>query len=301
MIKTKTHRGGCRYTTFKLLQYDKIPVVYREKLSASDSILLELEENLRRRKMRWQETTLGIYKAHQIKRKNPLESTPSGESARPEHFSESLTRPSETLFIVAEYLIKGDTEILKPLTFEKAQQVLLSPQRRRRDETPRFYLRPTDYRLHASSEQLSGPVTDEPTPPAPKSPVILGQESGPKIQLKENQILSVDLSEIIFHQDCHDWFCGAKRKNLLIISSPIFPTESIWITSEDLEGIEIIREAHDVEENIAQMERFLQGSFKVLREHAYCCFYYTPEYHNYLRGPCKEDRFRRSTLAKSLD
>jgi Predicted transcriptional regulators len=116
--------GGCRYTAFKLLQYDKIPVVYREKLTASDSILLELEENLRRRKMRWQETTLGIYKAHQIKKK---------ESSRI-HAKWGVRQTGALLgvshatvgdaLIIAEYLIKGDAEILEALTFEKAQQVL---------------------------------------------------------------------------------------------------------------------------------------------------------------------------------
>lgn len=282
--------GGCRYTAFKLLQYDKIPVVYREKLTASDSILLELEENLRRRKMRWQETTLGIYKAHQIKKK---------ESSRI-HAKWGVRQTGALLgvshatvgdaLIIAEYLIKGDAEILEALTFEKAQQVLLS---RKEDAAMKRLASISAQPIIVSSTSLrttSGPVTDEPTPPAPKPPVILGQESGPKIQLKENQILSVDLSDIIFHRDCHDWFAEQKEESVDHIFTDI-PYGIDMDNIEDLEGIEIIREAHDVEENIAQMERFLQGSFKVLREHAYCCFYYTPEYHNYLQDLAKKIGF----------
>jgi len=124
--KNRLIAGGCRYTAFKLLQFDKIPYVTRAKLSPSDAKLLELEENLRRKKMRWQEVTLGIYSAHQLKKKESSKVQAKwGVRQTGALLGVSHATVGDSL-IVAEYLIKGDKEVLEAQTFEKAQSILAS-------------------------------------------------------------------------------------------------------------------------------------------------------------------------------
>jgi len=281
--KNRLIAGGCRYTAFKLLQFDKIPYVTRAKLSPSDAKLLELEENLRRKKMRWQEVTLGIYSAHQLKKKESSKVQAKwGVRQTGALLGVSHATVGDSL-IVAEYLIKGDTEVLEAQTFEKAQSILAS---RKQDIAMKQLATLSASPIIISTafdiekRTTSGPIDDS-------SPAF-GQESGQKetkpvsSQVSEQQIAVVDLGKMVFHQDCHEWFAQRDAESVDHIFTDI-PYGIEMDNIEGLEGIESTKDEHDVEENVAQMEGFLTGAWKVLREHAYCCFYYAPQHHNYLQ------------------
>lgn len=60
--------GGRRYYACSLLNMQEVPVFYKETLSETHHRILELEENIRRKSMTWQETCLGIAEMHQIKK-----------------------------------------------------------------------------------------------------------------------------------------------------------------------------------------------------------------------------------------
>jgi len=65
--------GGRRLAAAQHLAWREIAVVYRETLTVDELHELELEENIRRKAMSWQETCLGIAKIHQIKRNRAAE------------------------------------------------------------------------------------------------------------------------------------------------------------------------------------------------------------------------------------
>lgn len=280
--KNRLIAGGCRYTAFKLLQYEKIPYVTRAKLSQSEAKLLELEENLRRKKMRWQEVTLGIYTAHQLKKKESSKMQAKwGVRQTGALLGVSHATVGDSL-IVAERLIAGDTEVLEAQTFEKAQSILLS---RKQDlamkQLASLSASPIIISTAAPLRKTSGPIDDS-------SPTF-GQESGqnetsetPSASAPQ-QIAVVDLSKMVFHQDCHEWFNNREPETVDHIFTDI-PYGIEMDNIEGLDGLESTKAEHDVEENIAQMEPFLQGAFKVLREHAYCCFYFAPQHQEYLQS-----------------
>lgn len=275
--KNRLIAGGCRYTAFKLLQYEKIPYVTRAKLSQSDAKLLELEENLRRKKMRWQEVTLGIYTAHQLKKKESSKIQAKwGVRQTGALLGVSHATVGDSL-IVAEAIIKGDKEVLEALTFEKAQTVLAS---RKQDEAMKKLATLSSSPIIISTanqptRKSSGPIDD--TAPS------FGQESGQKEKVEvSDQIHVVDLAKMVFHQDCHAWFAARAPETVDHIFTDI-PYGIEMDNIEGLDGIELTKDEHDVEENVAQMEGFLTGAWRVLREHAYCCFYYAPQHHNYLQ------------------
>ena len=59
--------GGRRLAAHIKLGRDTIPVVYRETLSTDELHELELEENIKRKEMTWQERCLNINKIHELK------------------------------------------------------------------------------------------------------------------------------------------------------------------------------------------------------------------------------------------
>lgn len=59
--------GGRRLAAAKLLRLPTVPIVYRETLSLDEAYEIELEENVRRKDMSWQERTLNIATIHAAK------------------------------------------------------------------------------------------------------------------------------------------------------------------------------------------------------------------------------------------
>lgn len=59
--------GGRRLAAVTKLGWKEVPVVYKEKLTPSELFVLELEENIRRKSMTWQEHCLTIAKIHRLK------------------------------------------------------------------------------------------------------------------------------------------------------------------------------------------------------------------------------------------
>lgn len=273
--------GGCRYTAFKLLQYEKIPYVTRSKLSPAEAILLELEENFRRLKMRWQEATLGIYKAHKLKKAEASKMQAKwGVRQTGALLGVSHATVGDAL-LVAEHLIKADKEILEALSFDKAQNILAS---RKQDAAMRELATRSASPIIIST--AAAPPRKSSGPVDPESPVF-GQNSGQNeidqiAQGEPRRTAVVDLQKMLYHQDCHEWFLQREAESVDHIFTDI-PYGIDMDNIESLDGLDMTRDEHDVEENIAQMEPFLQSAWKVLREHAYCCFYCAPEHVNYLR------------------
>jgi len=61
--------GGRRYAAHQRLGLESISVVYRETMSQDELHELELEENVRRKNMSWQEECLSIYEIYKLKRR----------------------------------------------------------------------------------------------------------------------------------------------------------------------------------------------------------------------------------------
>jgi len=60
--------GGRRLRAFKHLQRESIPFVYKDCLNDGDLKAMELEENIQRQQMTWQEECMGISKLHTLRK-----------------------------------------------------------------------------------------------------------------------------------------------------------------------------------------------------------------------------------------
>ena len=57
--------GECRLEAYKILKQIEVPVVRRVKIERAMELMIELDENMRRRRMCWQDIALGIAAVHE--------------------------------------------------------------------------------------------------------------------------------------------------------------------------------------------------------------------------------------------
>lgn len=281
-----THKliaGWTRMQAFLSLGCDYIPFNLRENLSAFEQAELELEENLRRRNMRWQDICVGIAKAHDLKsREAHIKGEKWGQRQTGALIGQSHGYVNEALR-VAQHIKKNDEEILNAPSFSVAKDILL---KRKEDQAT------------ARLAKLTGavPVTkaSNVVPMGPRqgiditafalsdsTPSTSGSPAGPLMQsIVEN--VNVKLSDMLFNMDNKEFFDQTADESFDFIYTDIpygIDMDNLDFGSDDLERV---REAHDVDENVDQMLPFLQNSFRVLKDGRYLAFWYDLAHHEKL-------------------
>lgn len=116
--------GGRRLAAVRLLGWEEVPVTLFRDLSEFQVKLLELEENIRRKDVTWQERVIGIATAHKLlERQKTLE----GERWLQEHTGELLGISQASVsyaLTVAKCLQDGDREIAEAESLSDALTVL---------------------------------------------------------------------------------------------------------------------------------------------------------------------------------
>lgn len=282
--------GGCRYSAYELLGELEVPVVRRDKISADDLRMLEVEANLRRKEMKWQEVAIGIYMVHKRKTEDTAKRNKANK-ARDQwgtRATGSLMRVSHAhvadCLIVAEYLYRGDKEILEASSMETAQKILLS-----RKENAAVAAKAA---LSASSFAVT------PAPRAPRASGIISLTLGPDTptaspsspaptQSAATTLTShhVDLSTSLFNVDCRDFMLNHMAPESIDLIVTDIPYGIDMALMEDLGGLsDDIKDAHEVEDNVDQMADFLRGAYRVLKPNTYLCFFYALQHHEKLRN-----------------
>lgn len=123
--------GGRRLAAHVHLNLKEIDVVYRETLTPDENKMLELEENVRRKEMSWQERVLAIDEIHNLKSRDAhLSSTSWGLRETGELLGVALCSVAYATQ-VASKLRANDEEVRKCGSVREALQLLMS---RKEDE-----------------------------------------------------------------------------------------------------------------------------------------------------------------------
>ncbi len=282
--------GWCRTQSFIALGHESIPYSTRANLPDHELAALELEENLRRKDMTWQEKVLGIYTTH--RKKSALakaEGQPWGMRQSGKLLNVSHGHIGD-MVKVAQELLRGNqavlsapklTDAIKLMYDQKedeAMRVLAersgavsietsveSPTKRKSDSS--VVVPPSAKGLDLATLQTSGPVNGQ------------VEQAGETSIVKD---LNVPLSDWLQHTDCLDFFDKAEPESVDMIFTDI-PYGIDMDNLETLENIDRVKDEHDVEQNVELMLPFLQGAYKVLKDKAYCCFYYDIAHEEKLR------------------
>lgn len=273
--------GWCRLQAFLLLKHTEIPFTLFNALSSSQRLEIELNENLRRRGMRWQEECVGIYNVHQAKSSEKTRDFKTwGQRETGVLFGVAASQVNTALRL-AQHILTEDKEIIAAPTPTAACQILLL---RKQDEATRLLAK------HSSQNLSPIPLSPKAKAPSTSGPLISDDLLFKPSVLKQNattalpqQNAEIETSKFILNVDCRDYAANHEGEHFDMIFTDI----PYGLNPEDLEHLKdfkVIEASHQQEENLTLMPQFLNLSFKLLRTNGWLVFYYDILHQEKLRG-----------------
>lgn len=265
--------GECRLEAYKLLGQTEVPILRRCKIERAMELMIELDENMRRRKMCWQDIALGITAVHEREskihkdRKEQWGLRATGQLVNASH---SYVKDCLTISLL---LKQKDKEIWEAKSFEAAKQIVL--------------LRLETSAMAAKAKISSGMLV---IPQPPKSTKPTGIIS---ISLGNNQPLSsvisaspeeiramktITLSDRLFNMDCVKLMKETLAPSSVDFIATDIPYGIDMDLLEDMHGVNQMKSTHDVDQNVEQMKPFLEGAFRVLKDNTYLMFFFAQQH-----------------------
>jgi len=279
--------GECRLEAYKLLGQTEVPIVRRVKLERAMELMIELDENMQRRAMCWQDITLGIAKVHETNDKVSADRKEKwGTRATGQLVGQSHSYVADCI-IIAKLLQHNDKEIWDAKNLENAKQIVLQ-----RKENAAM----------AAKAKLSGAVLTIPQPNKTTKPtgiisISLGDPlatpsviSASPEQLREMR--QIKLSDRLFNMDCVELMMNVLAPSSVDVIITDIPYGIDMNLIEDIHGVDAMRSTHDVAQNVEQMRPFLEGAFRVLKDDTYLFFFYAQQHQEKLANWGREVGFK---------
>jgi len=257
--------GGRRLEAHRQLNRETIAAVFVEELTDTQLKQLELEENVARFGMSWQERCHNVYEIHQHNERDAIK---NGDRWLQKHTGDLLGYTQShisNLIIVARELIAKDPDILNAPDLVGALKILLG---RKEDEAQRRLM------------QISATAT-----PVNMGSIEILDLEGPQDYIEPHptdsaptEKITFDLSKLFFHADCLS-ILPTFPPDVFdhIVTDPPYAIDMANLSQS--QNLERVRDEHDVEENLSLLERFLPEAFRVLKPSGYLVFWYD-NYHN---------------------
>lgn len=239
--------GGRRLAACRQAGLTEVPVVYKETLSEDALRELELEENVRRKDMSWQERCISIAEIHTLKSRNAaLAGTQWGMRETGELLN--LGSPSSVQYAVsvAKCLRANDKEIAACPNMSDALRLLL---RRKEDEANRLLMASTHVATAANKAASAS---------APAVVIPEGVDAPPEVYL----------SNMLFQGSCLDLLARRKECFSYIISDPPYAIDMDNLVQDgaSIGDIDRVVEEHDVQENLSLLRTFIPLAYQSLRD-----------------------------------
>ncbi len=245
--------GGRRLAAAKSLGWTEIAYVTRDTPEGESQLReLELEENVRRKQMTWQENVLAIARIHRLKSMNAaLTGLDWGQAETGELLGCTAANVSYAL-TVAKTLESKDAEIYACGSAKEALQLLM---KRREDAVVAALAKraiPASVQAESATPSLFSDLASDDETPEPK--------------------INVPISQIAVHSDCIVWM-DASPAELVdhIVTDPPYGIEMSNLSQENT-GMDIsrIEDEHDVASNLSLFEMFFPRAYKLLKPSGFC-------------------------------
>lgn len=278
--------GWCRTQACISLGLESIPYTTRNALTEHERLALELEENLMRKDMTWQEQAIGLRKAHRaLVFSKASDGEKWGVKQTGKMLGMSHGRVSEILDL-ADRLVSGDEELYSQPNVSAAQKLVIARKEDAVVESLREAAMPSKPKKPLQTGGREGKGID-------LAFVTEQTKSDPEIVVPKSIVdnYTIKLDEILFHMDNRTWFDQQAPESVDLIYTDIpygIDMDNLDYHADDLDRV---RDEHDVNENIGQMAGFLHNAFKVLKDGRYCLFWYDICHHEKLMNWAKEVGF----------
>lgn len=280
--------GGRRIAAATRLGWTRVDVVYRETLTADELHELELEENVQRKDMSWQERCLNIHQIHQLKQKRAaIEASNWGQRETGALLGISVAHINYCLTIAHELKHKQDSPLWQSESLADAWRVIL---RRKEDEAyallkerekttsvPPSVVH-TPVKLSAAADLADHSETD-----AKREEYYRNPHNPPgsfETYWAERKALETGASEIVYlsnrlhHGDALTYLRSTDNFERFdhIVTDPPYGIDMDMLTQENQGMVEIdyVEEEHQVEDNETLLREFFPAAYLALRQRAFC-------------------------------
>lgn len=281
--------GGRRFAAFTLLAtnkvegqkdpslYQEIPISLLNEMPAHKRVMIEMEENIRRKDMTWQEKVEGIVKYHKA---CILAAFADGEKWNQTRTGDLLNLDQASVSVAItvykeikagnEAVAKADslTDALKIITTANLDAAQAERMRR--------------IQLKRAEQVAAQPIATPESGPslAAIRPSILVSASVQKPQTAADKV-QVSLAEIaaLYHEGNALELLPLLAKNNPINHIICDPPYGIEMSNLGGDAIERISDTHKVTENIVLLEAFLEVAYKCIAEDGFLCMWYDLDHH----------------------
>jgi len=263
--------GGRRLTACKALGLTEVPVYFRESMTEQQLTMLEMEENLRRKEMTWQEQVLGIAKVHRLRAN---EEAAEGRNWTREQTGQwlgvSAANISYTLKVARELANQGSA-MWACTSFSDALRWLAI---RKEDEVRK-------------SLALDAKMASEPRSTAKATLVVPGVqiiETKPTDSIDVEPVpdtrggIEIRLSDMAIHGNCLEIMSSFPDGHVdHIITDPPYAINVEMLNQQNpnagMVDLERIRDTHDEEGNRKLLRMFLPEAFRVTKDRSFVVFW----------------------------
>jgi DNA modification methylase len=250
--------------------------VYADELPEDRLRELELEENVRRKDMSWQERVLAIDEIHRLKsRRAALDSTSWGLKQTGELLGVTMGHTSWILQIAKELRAGSAIKDCEHLT--AAIRWLIQ---QREDEAKAELVRISQESLarQISSASASPVKLDNATKPAEPS-------ASPGFALA---------NQVCFNHDCRGFLakCAPEQYDHIVSDPPYAIDMDMLAQTQALSTIDSVRETHDVEQNKELLWTIMPDLFRVLKPKGFCVLWFDSVHWSWLTARAEEVGFR---------
>ena len=316
--------GGRRLAAFRLLakedpvKYGKIPYITFEdylvkagKIAEGESISqatlrkLEIEENVRRKSMTWQEQVIGLVEYHRIAR---LDAAQKGN-----RWSQALTgkllnlsqaHVSNCLAIGTELMNDPESPMWQFSSLLEAIRWKIS---QKADEASKELMKRISSN-RSKMESVRTSTEDRKTILASADDLLKADPASVEISYEDDPFAALGggatptpiqpNKEVVSLEECLDFYlkgdCLEQLKKLAsetridhIICDPPYGIDMVNLAKDDDPGrkasIARVAETHQVKENLSLLPEFLRVAFDVIEETGFLCMWYDLDHHNFLQ------------------
>ena len=276
--------GGRRYAAFTLLSSNKvdlrgvdpetfssIKVTWFEEMPEYKRIMIELEENFRRKTMTWQENALGIVRYHKAAVRGALRGGEKWSQAQTGALLSMSQANVSLAFTLSEYLLKRDEAIWECETANDAIKLITA---RGLDELQGEKLRRLQLKQAeiANKAPVLAPPTVAPVTGTTNSEVVAAKP------IVSDKVLITNESIVAMYSigNCLDILPRFKGIVNHIICDPPYGIEMENLTGD---AVSRVADTHDVAANLQLLPQFIRAAYDVLPDDGFLCMWYDLDHH----------------------
>lgn len=282
--------GGRRHAALTLLRtnkvensnpdfYDTVPCRIFSEMPESTRTKIEVEENLRRKDMSWQEYVIGVARYHRAcKREAILAKETWSEAATGELLGMSQASVNIATRVAAE-LQAGNEGLAKCENLAKAVQLLASQKldELQAEQMRRIQEKRKQLTLASTQDCQAAPASALPRLPSgilASAPAVATLDSNEKQQYSKEEIAA-----FYHHGDSLEVLRKLKTAGTRINHIICDPPYGINVDNLVSDSITRIEETHQVTANVQLLEQFLQVAYEVIENDGFLCMWYDLDHH----------------------